>query len=294
MTSKEELDATWLIPFTTLQRRYEMRIRTVLLSASQDAEKAVLALSKKQTFSSGVRIAQIRLLIEELQPILKELFNDAIPVIANGQQDAGVLAVNKFSETDADYLAKAFSQSGSVRDFVDGQRQSARVGIRQAISSITRSDYDLSSNVYTTRALANRWLKNQVTGLVLRGESAQTIARVVRASIRPNTPGGVAYAALRLGRTELNNAFHATAVDLAKDRPWVTGINWNLSSVHSHTSDKKEICEQYAEMTWTPKTVRPKPHPQCRCYVTPALVPYEQFVQNLTAGKYRSWIREAA
>ena len=295
MTTEEENRALWLAPYLSLQARSDIRLRTVLISTAQDAEKEVIALSKSSTFSNGVRAAQLRLLITELQPVLKELFDDVIPVVGNSQKDAGVLAVNQFSKADADYLKAAIQDSGiSLSDFTAGQRGAARNGIRAAISSLQKSDYDLSSNVYGTRALSNRWLKNQVAILIARGESANTIAKAVRSSVSPRTPGGVAYAAMRLGRTELNNAFHATAVDLAKDRPWVSGMDWHLSSVHSHSPNKTEICELYSKKQYKVEAVPAKPHPQCRCYVTPSLVAKEVFMRRLTAGQYRSWIHEAA
>lgn len=294
MTTEDENRATWLTPFTTLQRRYEIRLRTVMLQAAEDAQKAVIALDRDSTFSAGVKLAQTRLVLGEIQPILKDLFNEVIPIVRNGQQDAGVLAVTQLSKTDRRYLVQGFNGNGPADAFIAGQKQSARLGIANAISSITKADYDLSSNVYGTRALANKWLKNQVTSMVLRGSSAQEIAKQVRSSIRPSTTGGVAYAALRLGRTELNNAFHATAITLSQDRPWITGMDWHLSSVHTNRESRLEICESYAKKSWSVDNVPAKPHPQCRCYVTPRLVAIAEFNRSLTAGKYRSWIDEAA
>lgn len=295
MAQAGDNSALWQTSYLNLQGKLDTRLRTILIAAAKDAQTSIDALDRKSTFSAGVRSAQLRLLVAEIEPILKGLFDDAGNIITNSQKDAAISASKSMSKQDADYLAAAFSQSGhTVAAFNAGVQQSARLGIKAAISSITKSDYDLSSTVYGTRALANKWLKNQVTILVLRGESATTIARAVRSSILPNTPGGVAYAARRLGRTELNNAFHATAVDLYKDRPWIEGVDWNLSKTHTHDPTKTEVCEQYAKKKWSVDNTPAKPHPQCRCYVTPRLVSNAEFNRNLTAGKYRSWIDEAA
>lgn len=294
--NEEALRRRWLTPFTTVQKRYEKRIRNVFNIAAEDAYQQVNALSTNSTFSAAVRTAQLRIVLSELQPIVKEAFDDTLSITRDGQQDAAVLAVTALGQTDRDYLAAAFSNSGDVRDFIAGERQAARLNVISAISSITKSNYKLSPIVYGSNALAKGWLKNQTTALILRGTSAKEIARAVRSSVRGDVPGGVSYAALRLGRTELNNAFHATAISVAKDRPWITGMDWHLSSVHQHRdiAGQPEICEQYSAQQWTLRNVPPKPHPQCRCFVTPTLVPYEEFLRDLTAGKYRSWIDEAA
>ena len=153
----------------------------------------------------------------------------------------------------------------------------------------------MSSRVYQTKALANHWVDKLVTTSIMRGDSAQQIANAVKTSIKPDTPGGVSYAAMRLGRTELNNAFHATSITLAQDRPWIESMAWNLSATHEFASTSKpEICETYAAKVWHVDQVPAKPHPQCRCFVTPQLEAWETFVRHLTAGQYRSWEQENA
>lgn len=293
--AEEALRRRWLTPYLSLQKSSEKRIKSVFNSAAEDAMKQVSALSKSSQFSAGVRTAQLRIVLDELSPIMKEAFDATLPVIRDDQKDAAVLAVTALGKTDRDFLKAAFSDSGiSPSAYLAGERQAARLNVISAISSITKSDYKLSKYVYGSNALAKGWLKNKVAAAILRGTSAQEIARIARDSIRGDVPGGVSYAALRLGRTELNNAFHATAITLSQDRPWISSMAWNLSSVHSHNPNRTEICEEYAEKEWPVTAVPPKPHPQCRCYVTPTLVPYEQFLQDLTNDKYRSWIDAAA
>lgn len=285
----------WLTPYLTLQEKNEQRIKKIFNLAAKDALKEVSALKKSSTFSAGVRTAQLRIVLEELQPIVKKAFDDTLDITGNGQKDAAELAVNILGRTDEDYLKAALTDSGiPVASYLAGERQSARLNVISAISSITHADYKLSKYVYGSNALAKGWLKNSVAAMILRGTSAQEIARVASSSIRGDVPGGVSYAALRLGRTELNNAFHATNITLAQDRPWIPSMKWNLSHVHSFNPNRAEICEQYSQKEWRVEAVPPKPHPQCRCYVTPNLVPYEQFIQDLTNNKYRSWIDAAA
>jgi hypothetical protein len=112
----------------------------------------------------------------------------------------------------------------------------------------------------------------------------------VRGSIRPDTPGGVGYAAKRLGRTEVNNAFHAQAINDVREKPWVNAVKWNLSKVHVPKPGDK--CELYDGQIFGKDEVPNKPHPQCMCYITPELEPWDSVEANIIAGLYDSYIDE--
>ena len=102
-------------------------------------------------------------------------------------------------------------------------------------------------------------------------------------------PGGVSYAAMRLGRTELNNAFHAQSIFDSQETPWVEQMRWHLSKRHEH--DPGDECETYAaQATFRKEDVPEKPHPNCRCFVTPELPDYDQFEQSLLAGHYDPYL----
>lgn len=290
----EEMRKTWLGRYLRMQARQDTKLRTILLDSAKHAQTEVSALETNSTFSAGVRTAQIRLLMTVVKEITNDLFREIKPVLSDGQRDAASGAVDSFRDTDRAYLEAAFRESGNVRDFVEGQRQQARVQVANAVSKLYGFEFPLSGRVYRTRSLANRWVQNTVTRQILVGASAREIAKSVSRSIRADVPGGVGYAALRLGRTELNNAFHTTSVNLAKDRPWVEGMLWNLSSTHEIDPTKPEICETYSGRVFDVENVPKKPHPQCRCYTTPQLEAYETFIRHLTAGQYRSWITDAA
>ena len=287
-----ELRKRWLDKYLKVQGKYDTKLRSILIGAAQDAQDRVTALSTKPTFSAGVQTAQLRLVMVELREVLKNLYGVILPVIQDGQKDSALAALSAFTETDYEYLQKAFSASGSVEDFLQGQRKQVQLQVANVISRITKSDIPLSARVYRTRALSTRWVQHTVNLGIVRGASAKEIAKDVRSSIRPNVPGGVSYAAMRLGRTELNNAFHATSIALAQDRPWVDGMRWHLSKVH--VPDKHCGCETYANKIFDMSNVPPKPHPQCRCFITPEVEPFDSFVTNLTSGQYRGWMDSAA
>lgn len=292
--SFEVLRKRWLSRYMGVQSRTDTRIRTILVEAAEDANARVIALENNSTFSAGVRTAQLRLVMREVKDILNDVFKQFTPIILAGQKSEAEAAVDGLTETDRQYLEAAFQNAGAVRDFIDSQKLQAKIQVINAVNRITKSERPLSQRVYRTKALAQGWVQRDVTSGIARGASAKEIAKTVRKHIRPNTPGGVSYAALRLGRTELNNAFHATAIELSQDRPWIQGMEWNLSAVHQSDSRGVEVCETYAKRVFEVDKVPAKPHPQCRCFVVPVLEPVSIFIQNLTAGQYRAWIDKAA
>jgi len=281
----------WLGKFLAKQIHNESLIRDVLTAASNDAEQAILKQSHKTTWSSGVRTAQIRLAQNEAKLILRTTFRQLIPIIGSGQREEAIAAVDALNATDMKYLTEALT-TVDLKSFITSQRQSAALGVAHAISRVTQSQQPLSARVYRSQALATGWVNQVINSSILRGDSAQDIAKQVKSSIRPDTPGGVSYAALRLGRTELNNAFHATAITMAQDRPWVTGMRWYTSQ--THIDDPKEICTQLNGQIFDVDNVPPKPHPQCRCFVAPHIESPDVFLAHLTAGQYRDWIDQNA
>ena len=249
-----------------------------------------MALNQKTTFSSGVQTAQIKMTMNSIQSTFKSLFKQIIPIIQSGQKDEAGAASDALNETDLQYLRAALSATTDIDSFIKSEKQRAELGVLHALSNVTQSSQPLSARVYRTQFLANNWVKNQVTKSILLGDSANDIAQKVKSSIDPSTPGGVSYAAMRLGRSELNNAFHATSITMSQDRPWITGMQWFIS--RTHEDDPTEICTQLKDQIFTMDKVPAKPHPQCRCYVAPVLESATAFANHLTAGTYRDWIED--
>lgn len=167
-------------------------------------------------------------------------------------------------------------------------RQSASRGVQAMMTRILVSKIPLSQQVYRTEALASGQVDRIINSSLATGDSAADIAKKVRSSIDPSTPGGVAYAAKRLGRTEINNAFHAQSIADIEDKPWVDDVNWNLSKVHVPQGCK---CEEYAAIrVFSNDSIPDKPHPQCMCYTTPNATNFDDFKANLLAGIYDDYI----
>lgn len=293
---EEELRKQWLNRYLKAQGPVDTKIRKILVQASKDAESQIASLANNRTFSARVKTTQLKMVMQEIKVVLNDAFSSITPVIADGNKSAALQAVNAITESDIRYLKKAFAASGGdYRDFVEGQRRQAQLHVAHVVSKMYGFDKPLSSRVYRTRFQATTWVRNTVSRQIAIGASARDIAKAVRQSIRADTPGGVGYAAMRLGRTELNNAFHATSVNLAKDRPWVQGMSWHTSTVHEiKEGGLIEICDKYNGQVFDVDLVPAKPHPQCRCFVVPEVESLDTFVTHLTSGQYRDWMENAA
>lgn len=292
--SYETLRRRWWGRFQPISTSAEKQIRSILKDGAVSAQRDISALSSKSTWSAGVRSAQLKLVLDQVASQLKTTFGDITPIIREKSREAAGAASDGFSDTDRAYLTEAFGETGLVSNYLRIERNSAMQQVQNAIASLTKSDMPLSRRVYRTEAVSRGWVKRDVTIGILKGDSAQAIAATVRKHINPDVPGGVSYAALRLARTELNNAFHATAIATALDRPWVDNMAWNLSSQHEIDTLNPEICEKYSLQIWEVNKVPPKPHPQCRCFVTPILESFDVFLRHLTSGQYRDWMENAA
>ena len=101
---------------------------------------------------------------------------------------------------------------------------------------------------------------------------------------------------MRLARSEINNAFHAVAVQQAQDKPWVHAMQWHLSRSHP----KPDLCDEYAKENkfdlgagiFRKADIPRKPHPHCFCYVTPVQLDEEDFLDQLTSGSFDRYLEE--
>lgn len=290
--SDTEARRIWWARYLKVQNKYDTQIRTVLLDAAQDAQDRMNILAGNPTFSAGVRTTQLRLAVQEIKKTHRSLFSEILPILKSGQKDEAGAAFDGLTAQDRQYIIDAVSSIHDAQSYLKSARQTALNNVTAVVQRITQSELPLSHRVYRTESLANRWVQNVINRSLARGDSAKDLAKAVRTHILPTTPGGSSYAALRLGRTELNNAFHATAIASAQDRPWVTGMRWYVSD--THTGDPKEICTRLNGQVFDPTQVPRKPHAQCRCFVVAELESIEVFKQNLTAGIYKGWLQNAA
>ena len=288
--SYRTLRERWLGKYLAVEDKHMSAIRGILFQASQDAFAQISALEGKDGIGAQTRISQIGSFMRIVRDVDESVFKQIGPVIRNGRQDAAEAAVDSLGEHEISLTRRLFGSVGATEDWLASQRNSAALGVNNAIRQYLGASEPLSRRVYKSRSLSNGYVERIIRSQLAVGGSARDIAQRVRSHINPSTPGGVSYAAMRLGRTELNNAFHATSIALMDDRPWIDQAQWNLSKRHDTRTNCK--CELYAEMKYFPIGQVPrKPHPQCRCFTTPVLIDMESFIRNLQIGMYDSYVR---
>jgi hypothetical protein len=279
----------WLLRYLGIQEKYDSVIATALLDAADDAAKSIHARVNDDAIGASVRRHQLQLAKRETHRIIDVLFRGLGNAIREGQSAAAVGATEAGFRDDEKVLDRLFGSDKARRGvYEDGLRQAASRGVQAMMTRILESNLTLSKRVYRTQALSNGWVDRIINSSLANGDSAADIARKVRSSIDPNVAGGVSYAAMRLGRTEINNAYHAQAINDMKEKPWVDHVKWNLSKVHEPQGCR---CETYSRISAFPKESIPnKPHPQCMCYITPVLMDWGSFESNLIDRHFGDYI----
>lgn len=266
--------------YLPIQKATEKIIRDQLLDAADEADKIVkrLSASAAPTKSANVRIAQYRTASRGVQAVLADLWTDGIgPAVTSGTLDAAAEAASM------DVLTDVLTEtSGINRDtWESSMRQTAKQNVNNYRSRVEKSYIPLSQRVYRNTALSKGQVDRVINNGLILGKSAKEVAQDVKKYISPNVPGGVSYAAMRLARTELNNAFHATTIIQHGNMPWVTGMEWHLSGSHPKT----DICNSLVK-TYKVDDTPGKPHPQCLCYITPVTKSEDKFIRDFKRGDY--------
>lgn len=229
-----------------------------------------------------VRAAQLRGVQREIRSSLADFYRQTGRVVQAGRMDAAAAAVDTLFDY-SNVLRAAGLSPAEVQVMRRSAEQTAKVGLQHAMKRYTTSKIPLSQQVYRTSALTSGMLDRRIAMNIARGSSAREFAADIRSFVNPRTRGGVRYASMRLARTELNNAFHATSIDQADQADWVEGVKWNLSRSHP----KKDECDELAKAKpFPPKKVPSKPHPQCLCFLTFEIMEEAEFQALVKAGKY--------
>lgn len=280
---------TPLVTYLRLQRALDRELLALLRVTYASCSAELLRLQGRTGIGAAVRREQLQMTIAEINRQMSRYWAAAGDRIQASQYEAAAEAAEEMWRSP--YLRSVY---GADADYL---MRSARIQASEALSTalerVGGSSYiPLAESVYKNQALTSGHIDDLVNAALGRGASAAELARDVRAFINPNVRGGVRYAAMRLGRTELNNAFHASQVRSAVDCPWVDLVKWNLSGSHP----KPDECNQYAEDDndgkgaglWRPGSVPGKPHPNCLCYTTTVDIGRAEFIRRFEAGQFDS------
>lgn len=170
--------------------------------------------------------------------------------------------------------------------------------------------HQLADRIWNLAAISEREILGRVNAAISQGTSAVELSRSVRdfllkpgpawtTGIKPSVTGrgSLAYNALRLARTEINQGYRQAHKLQAMNSPLVVGIQWNLSTSHptnwpasAEYMGYPEICDYRAKHNHHdlgpgvfPKDNVPDDHPNGLCHNLDVLAPPEQLEELLIA-----------
>jgi len=275
-------------------RTQNLAARTILRSigrAHWDMIRMLRTLDDRGSISDLVRAEQLRTIQRAMMLEQARLWESLGDVITARRLEAAASAVQLGSAID-DVLFAATGREEDARALKRSLMASAEQTINVAVARITTSALPLAQRLYQSRVWADGRVQRMINSALLRGLSAKEFAAEARGWFRPDTPGGVRYAAMRLARTEINNAFHATSVMQAQEKPWISSVKWHLSRSHPKADDCDKIAKggPKGDGVYPKLDVPRKPHPQCFCFITPVSPSEDEFLDNLVSGKYNDYI----
>lgn len=280
--------------FARVSRVSDRDILDLLNEAAETTSKRIKELAPKEKLGAKARAAQERILLNSLYGEMRSLWEGVGYLTIIGEQNAARAAVDSM-----DYLTRAvYGRSGHEADLLRRQlREAGRAGVDSLISR-EENLRALSSRVYKNIALSQNQIGRRIQVNLIRGVSAKEFAADIASLIRPNVKGGVSYSAMRLARTEINNAFHGTAIRYTREMPWVNGYKWNLSGTHRNRVKGSDVCDDYATEdgynlgpgNYPKRAVPSKPHPLCLCFVTVIVDDARAFANKYRSGAYNNYI----
>ena len=285
----------WIAAYAKVQKLADADLLAVLRKAFADIDQMLKAMSAQRSVSEAVRIEQLKTVQRHILRQQAEVFARLGDIVESRSAQAAAAASELGSAID-DVLLAATGDAETARNLKTSLASTAEQGVQAAISRMTMSEVPLAQRIYNTQAWMDGRIQRGINSALARGLSAREFAKEARDWFDPSVPGGVRYASMRTARSEINNAFHATSIQQAAEKPWIDKMQWHLSSSHP----KPDLCDAYAkggkdgDGIYAPKDVPRKPHPHCFCYVVPVSPDEDEFLDNLLAGKYDKYLNGKA
>ena len=250
------------------------QMRLVLEQAARQSAAQIrkLRLQPGDGIGARVRIDQLSAVLAMLADIQRDTWGSKIlRIIQRALPRAERAAAGSLSVVES-VLERAVGES-RASSLIESFRQAVRG--RLELDRVRRAQA-LSTRVYKNQALATGAVERMIRAGIIQGLSARELADNVKQYISPSTPGGISYAAMRLARTELNNAFHEAQREIG-EAPWIRAVKWNLSATHrTRVRGGRDKCDELAENDiyeygpgrYPADRIPDKPHPHCLCYIT--------------------------
>lgn len=281
----------WLTAYARVQRLADADLLRLLREASRDIKRQINAVASRRGIGAAVRAEQLRTIQRAMLRQQALIFRRLGNIIQARRAEAAARAVNLQTRIDVTLLQNA-GRSVDARALQAAATRGLETQIEVAITRMTQSRVNLSQRIYRNEVWMGDRVQAKINSALARGLTAREFAAEAIDWFDPNTKGGVRYAAMRLARTEINNAFHAMAINRAAEAPWVEAMQWRLSRSHP----RPDTCDVYAhggtrgDGKYRPEDVPRKPHPHCFCYVVPVVTDEDEFLDRLVAGQYDGYI----
>lgn len=282
--------------YAGVQRAADADVLRLLRDAYKDVNRQIGRLATQRGTGVDVRRSQLLAIKKSILENQAEVFARTGKVIQRRRVEAAARAIQVMGRYD-EFVFALGGREQDAQALTESLEETEVRAIDVAIARMTGSATPLSRRVYRTQAWNEERLERRINSALARGLNAQEFAREIRDFVNPRTPGGTRYAAMRLARTEINNAFHAIQIHNATMKPWVKGLKWHLSDSHPRTDECNELDGNIFSPEETPK----KPHPQCLCYVTPEVNAEgedpeddDAFLDALVGGQYDGFLDEFA
>lgn len=291
----------WRTQVLKIVQRTNRDVLSILRQAERDTNKRIKAIERRYALhghiSDAVRRHQLYLMRQEIKREQARIWRSVGNVIKARRLEAAARMSQLSSEFDNFLLGTVGHMANAgviVRALAAAEQAAARSGIDRMIARMNGQSYTtLSQRVYRSEVNIGSQLDRMVNSALARGLSAKEFAAEVADFVNPDTAGGLRYAAMRLARTEINNAAHAMAVNNAV-KPWIESMQWSLSASHP----KPDVCDDIAEGgpkgdgVYPVAQVPAKPHPMCFCTIVPVSLDRNSFLDALVGGKYDDYLSQ--
>jgi len=256
-------------------------INKILTRSANSVEKDIKLLNKGS--KNPITKLQLEAQRAAINAQLAQDWNAIENAITSGKKAATAAASQVVSQYENVVLGQVLSPE-ALKAIATSEANRAVAGMDAMLQRIGGSSHiPLSTSVYKNKQLVTGWVDAKVNQALVSGWDANRLAKEVKNLIDPAVKGGVPYAANRLARTEINNAFHSSSVERYKKSAVVEGADWNLSGSHP----EGDICDDLkADGPYDLDNVPGKPHPFCYCYITPMLLEPDEFLDKLLDGGY--------
>lgn len=279
-----------------LQQRADRETIRIMQEALHDIDRQLRILEHTSGVGAKVRRTQLQAARVAMQGSLAGAWKRLGDLIRAEAAEAAKQAARSAAKYDDAFLRRLGLSARQREAYQAGLEAAAQRDVESALNRKIGNAHSLSERVYQSNLVANGTIERRIESALARGLTAREFAKEIRGLVNPNTPGGTSYAAKRLARTEINNAYHRSQIASAQGKPWITGLRWNLSSSHP----KIDTCDNLAKGSskglesgvYAPEDVPDKPHPQCFCFTEPATLSPAEFERRLRGGDFDAWMRD--